>query len=306
MHVGRDTLVVQHDDLRNRIVPGVERYAFEGDLEVVAGKEADLWLDGARLERLQVTGDGPLPTDFVPGGVALKGKVVNVDGLRVTVDHEPVPDVMGAMVMGFGISPWEADRLASGDRIEGRLLKSGYGWQLVDVEVTGKADASLRDDVQPLAAGELLPRTTLVAEDGTPLVLGEGQGVPTVLTFIYTRCPDPSFCPAIAARMAALQTRIPGARIVTVTLDPDNDTPEVLAAWGATMGADTTVWRLGRAEPVDLQSLALRAGQHVTVDGGRISHLHRLLVLDAEGRLVERYDVPDWPMDRVVEQLKPG
>ncbi|MCB9669058.1 MAG: SCO family protein [Alphaproteobacteria bacterium] len=304
LHAGPHTLLVQHDDLRNRVVPGVERYEASG-LGVAPGDGIDLFLDDGRVRSVAVTGPEELPAGFVAGGVPLVGTVVNVDGVRVTIDHEAVPDVMPAMVMGFGLAPWEASGLTVGDRVEARLLRSGYGWQLVDPVVTGHVEGGLRKDVKPLAPGEVLPRTELVAEDGRPIVVGAGQGVPTLLTYIYTRCPDPDFCPAIGQRLAALQGSMRGGRIVTVSIDPDHDTPEVLAAWGRAMGADTAVWRLARAEPLALQDLALYGGQHVTIDGGRISHLHRVLILDADGRLVERYDTNAWPMDRVVGQLAP-
>jgi protein SCO1/2 len=305
LHASPGTLVVQHDDLRGRVVPGVERYTWSGTPAVTPGDAIDVWHGGdASLERLVVTGRATLPDGFVPGGVPLVGTVVNVDGIRVTVDHEPIPEVMPAMVMGFGLAPWEAGSLSQGDRIAARLIASGYGWQLVDPVVTGTNDAPLRTDIAPLTPGDLLPATTMVAEDGSPLLVGEGQARPSVLTFVYTRCPDPSFCPAIVARMAALQEQLPDrARIVTVTLDPEHDTPAVLTTYARITGADPERWRMGRAEPLVLQDLALRSGQHVTVDGGRISHLHRVLVLDGEGRLIERYDTADWPMDRVVEQL---
>lgn len=306
IHAGPETALVQHEDLRGRIAAGVERYRLTepGALAGIGpGDHVDLWLTGEVLDRAVVTGRDALPDGFVAGGSPVVGTVVNVDGIRVTVDHEAVPGVMGAMVMGFGLAPWEASRFATGDRIEGRLLRSGYGIQLVDPVKTGSADASLRTDVAPLAPGDVLPRTELVAEDGSSLVLGAGQGVPTALTYIYTNCPDPSFCPAIAARLAALQPLVAGARIVTVTLDPDHDDLAALSAWGRAVGADPTIWRLARAEPVVLQELALRGGQHVTIDGGRISHLHRLLILDANGALIERYDDNLWPRERVAAQL---
>ncbi len=299
LHVGPATLIVQHDDLRNRVVPGVERYRSPG-VTLQPGDGIDLYLDDGAIRSVRVTGTEPLPQDFVPGGHPLVGTVVNVDGIRVTVDHEAIPDLMPAMAMGFGLAPWEVEALAVGDRIRARLLRSDYGWLLADPEVIGHAEVALRTDVEPLQVGERLPRMELTGEDGKPLVVGEGQGVPTLLTFIYTRCPDPSFCPAIAARMAALQGRLREERIVTVTLDPEHDTPEVLAAWGEAVGADTRVWRLARAEPLQLQRLALYAGQHVTVEKGTISHLHRYLVLDRDGALLARFDTDDWPLEKVL------
>ncbi|MCB9673908.1 MAG: SCO family protein [Alphaproteobacteria bacterium] len=309
LHVGAETVLVQHDDLRGRVVTGVERYRRAEGADFAGlgpGSHVDLWVEGGALSKLVVTGQDALPKSFVKGGVKLAGTVVNVDGVRVTVDHEEIPGVMGAMVMGFSLAPWEAERLATGDVIEARLLSTDYGYQLVDPVKTGTSDAALRTDIAPLEVGQRMPRTELVAQDGTALVVGEGQGTRTLLTYIYTRCPDPAFCPAIAARLAALQERLEGGRIVTVTLDPDNDTTRVLEAWGRAMNADFTRWSLARAEPVVLQELALRGGQHVTVDGGRITHLHRVLLLDEDGTLIERYDDNAWPQDRVVQQLATG
>jgi protein SCO1/2 len=313
LHLGKQTVLVQHDDLRGRIVTGVERYQKNADLDLLpltAGDHIDLWLDGPEgqqtLEYAVKTGADAVSDSIRSGGHALKGTVVNVDGIRVSVDHEPIEGVMPAMVMGFGLAPWEAGALSPGDVIEGRLLSTDYGWQLVDPVKVGESPVELRSDVKPVEVGQVLPRTELVAEDGTSIVVGEGQGTRTLLTYIYTQCPDPTFCPAIGARLAGLQSKLDGGRIVTVTLDPENDTTQVLAAWGELMGADTTKWRLARAEPLVLQELALRGGQRVTVDGGRISHLHRILILDEDGALIERYDDDRWPTDRVVEQLATG
>lgn len=296
---GEHTLLVQHDDLKGRVVAGVERYRTDGTSWPTG--DASLWFeeDGS-VRNVEKAGDIAKAQPAHP----LKGTVINIDGSRVMVDHEPIPGVMGAMVMGFGLAPWELEALQPGHRIEAQIVSSDYGWQLVDVAIKGKVEAATRTDVKPLQPGQVLPKQALTAEDGSTLYVGEGQGRPTALTYIYTRCPDPSFCPAIAARMAALQTHLDRARILTVSIDPEFDTPERLAAWGSMMGADPKIWRQARAEPAVLQDLALRGGQHVTADNGRISHLHRLLILDANGALIERYDDNRWPLERVVKQLE--
>ena len=149
LHVGSETVLVQHDDLRGRVVTGVERYLRgEADLSgVTPGSHVDLWLDDVTVQQARVTGQDALPTGFVKGGHPLSGAVVNVDGIRVTVDHEAIPGVMGAMVMGFGLAPWEAERLARGDLIEGRLLGTDYGYQLLDPVKTGHRELKLRDDM---------------------------------------------------------------------------------------------------------------------------------------------------------------
>lgn len=314
LYIGDSVLLVQHDDTRGRTVAGVTRYAVPGELrpaDLDEGHLVRLWVepDTAPLavDRLEIAGRRPLPERSVAGGHDLKGTVVRRDDAVLTIDHGPVPGVMPPMVMPFRVGTERAEAFAPGDQLTARLVVSDYGMHLEELERTGRGDTHLRGDIQPLRIGDVLPATEVVLEDGSSSAIGAGQGVPTALAFLYTRCPDPTFCPLLASRLAALQGELAGrARIVTVTLDPDHDTPEVLAAYGARVGADPSVWRLGRVEPLVLDQLALRSGLSVTVQGNKIAHRVRMLVLDADGRLLERYDDNDWPRARVASQLASG
>lgn len=304
-------LIVQHDDTLGRLTPGVEHYPHAGLPNAVSpGDAVDLWLTeipgGRRVDALVVTGGSPLPPAFDPDGHALTGTVVRVDGGTLTLDHAPVPGVMAAMVMPFRVGA-RASAFAPGDRVTARLLDTPYGYALAAMTKTGTGDATLRDDLPPIEVGGTLPRFDVIVEDGSTLRIGEGQDRPTVVTFLYTRCPDPAFCPALVGRLSALQEQLPpGARIVTISLDPEFDTADVLARYGRGVGADPARWRLGHLAPVALHRLALASGLAVTAKDGRIAHLLRLLVLDGSGRLIERYDDNAWPMDRVVGQLEAG
>ena len=304
-----EALVVQHDRIGgNVLVPGVERYASDsGAVGAVShGDQISLWLsdDDLRVERLKIIAHSQRPAaEQSP----LTGTVVRKDGTRLVLDHEAVPGVMGAMVMGFYVMPDEAAVLSAGDSLEGRLIKSDYGYQLVAVKKTGSGDPALREDVVELLPGELFPATSVPLEDGSAWPLGVGQGKPTLLSFVYTTCPDPEFCPALVSRLQALQEQVGAeARILTVTIDLDHDTPQVLTEYGRLVGAKSKIWHFGILPPAELQRVALLSGQSVSVKSGRISHFHRLLILDADGRLVERYDDNLWPMSRVVAQLRTG
>jgi len=160
LFVDDETLVVQHEDLLGRIAPGVERYRTERRVSLGVGDTVDLWHQELVFERASKTGSVALKPVLAAGGHPLMGTVVNIDGNRVMVDHEPIDGVMGAMVMGFGVSSWEAASLEEGSKITGRLLPTDYGWQLVDVEVVGTAPATQRTDVDPLQAGDVLPAFT--------------------------------------------------------------------------------------------------------------------------------------------------
>lgn len=314
LHVDEHGLIVQHDDVVDRVVPGTEWYARSDDLDVTGlepGDHVDLWLEGAEgtrsAMRVRETGTDQLPERFRPEGWPLQGTVVRRDGSRVTVDHEAIDGLMDAMVMPFSAPAPVAAALEPGDVVRAKVVATDHGFWLVDIDETGHVDATLSAEVEPLEIGGVLPRTQLPAARGEAVVIGEGQPVPSVITFLYTTCPDPAFCPALVARLQPLQAAIEGeARIVAVTIDPEHDTEQVLRSYAEQVAADPETWRFARPSPAHLHRLALLAGLTVSVRSGRITHGLRLLVLDDQGRLVERYDDNAWPLERVVTQLRTG
>jgi protein SCO1/2 len=216
------------------------------------------------------------------------------------------------MIMPFDLAdPATGAAVQPGDRITARLRMTDRHAVLSDVRVTGHPGVpGMAEGPGPVRAGELLPGLDVPVTGGGTWHLGDGQGRPTALTFLYTTCPVPEFCPLTVTRLQALQAAIGhDARLLAVTIDPKADTPEALDAFAAKVGADPEVWRFGRLEGEALDDLALRAALAVVPEEGeegRILHGLRLLVLDGSGRLIERYDDNDWPLDRVVRQLRTG
>jgi protein SCO1/2 len=203
------------------------------------------------------------------------------------------------------------DGLEPGDLVVARLTVLGTKSELVKIRVTGKGPAPKVIDQGPsiIRPRELFPATQIELDDGTQITIGEGQDKATALTFLYTRCPMPDFCPLTVLRLQALQGEVTAdQRIVAVTLDPDFDTAEVLQNFAQLANADAEIWRFGRmAGREELRHVAMRSGLNVAQgENGDIVHGMRLLVLDVEGRLVERYDDNYWPLERVAQQLKTG
>lgn len=224
----------------------------------------------------------------------------------IVVDHDPIAGFMPAMTMPFEVKdPSLVAEVVPGDRILARLVvDDGSSW-LAAVRVVGHDElpASFVPAVGPIGPGQLFPGVDVLTHDGTTIRVGEGQTAPTALTFLYTRCPMPEFCPAMTARLQALQGVLPPeARIVEITLDPEYDTLPVLAAYAEAAGAGPR-WRLGRVD--DVTPLVERAGMRVSREGGEILHANRLLVLDGEGRLVRRYDDTAFDLDEVAGMLLP-
>ena len=189
----------------------------------------------------------------------LTGQVLAVspDGGEITVRHEEVKGFMPAMVMPFKVK----DRALTKGRLPGDLVKATLvvtdeeAW-LSTLEKTGWApfpQAAGEAPAVPLVkTGEAVPDVTLIDQNGRSFRLSSFRGSPVLVTFIYTRCPLPDFCPRMDRHFQAVQNaikagRLPaGVRLLSISFDPDYDTPAVLEAHAAAVGADP---RTGRLRP---------------------------------------------------------
>ena len=230
---------------------------------------------------------------------------------RIVVDHNDIPGFMPAMVMPFDVKdPAILADVDPGETIVARLQMEPQGAFLEKVRVTGTGiipETYAAVGTNAVLPGAMLPTMQVPVHDGSVWTIGPGQPEPTAITFIYTRCPIPDYCPLTMSRMAQLQSELGGTgRILGITLDPDFDTNEILSAYAASHGAHAGEFALGRLGEEDLAELAKAAGLSVDASDGEILHGLRLMVTDGNGALIERYDDNRYPIDRVVSQLKTG
>jgi protein SCO1 len=139
-----------------------------------------------------------------------------------------------------------------------------------------------------------LPDFRLVAEDGEAFGAAELKGAPWAADFVYTSCPGP--CPALSARMAALQARLPASvRLVSVTVDPERDRPEVLRAYARRLGAEAGRWRFLTGKRDAVRRLISEGFKLPVADqpAGLVAHSEKFALVDAELRLRGYYDGND-------------
>ncbi len=238
----------------------------------------------------------------------VEGTVVRVDGDRVVLDHEEVAGLMPAMTMPFDVAePSLLDGLQPGDRVYARYEVKEAGGALTKLRVTGHGAPPAARGPMPLQPGHVLPGHDLVSHRGATERVGQGQGQNTVLTFVYTRCPLPEACPAVMLKLRSVEQALDvagnDARLAAISLDPAYDTPEVLAAYAAAQELGAR-WSLLRMDQDPLEDVAMLAGMTVLEQDGQIVHGLRVLVLDAEGRLIARFDGLDWDVQEIVNLLK--
>ena len=256
-----------------------------------------------------------------PRRYEVRGQIVGINPERqeVVVDHEDIPGFMPAMTMPYRVQdPALLQGKQPGDLVTATLVVEEVGGYLSTLTTTGHAPLGtppaepLITDSDLLKEGDAVPDRTLVDQAGTPRTIGSLRGHRVALTFIYTRCPLPDFCPLMdrqfkeVQQIVSMTPELADVRLVTVTLDPEFDKPAVLAQHAKAIGADTRSWHFVTGERDEVLSFAKRFG--VITEPGDASapvvHNLRTAVIDSEGRLVKAYSGSMWSPAELVADLK--
>jgi protein SCO1/2 len=255
----------------------------------------------------------------------LRGVVREVDAARsqITVEHEEIPGYMSAMTMPFPVrdDPRVVGLLRSGDRIEATLAvdkdKNRYWLEkvltkgFVPTAATAAARAS-SSAVTPqpnraVGAGELVPDFALTDQTGKTLRLSELRGEPVALTFLYTRCPIATACPLTAAKFSKLDQLLAAkhfGRLLTITVDPENDTPQVLADYAKKVGADPKRWSFLTGSPAAVARVASDFGVLFFPDHGQITHSLAVAVVGPDGKLATIYYGDTWQAEHIFRDME--
>jgi protein SCO1/2 len=249
---------------------------------------------------------------------ALTGQVRRIDraaGL-LTLRHDEIPGYMPAMTMPFVVQDHaQLDELQPGDRVRATLVVKGEESRLVDVTVTEWADPGAQADQDRanavLKPGNDVPDFTLTTQEGKQLRLSELKGNVVVFTFIYTRCPLPDYCPAVDRKFAELSRRVQllGAaadrvRLLSISFDPEHDTPEVLARHAAIVGAKPPAWMFCVASHEELRRIAPSLGLSYGPVENEIIHTLSTAVVDSDGKLAALELGKGWSVDQVFSLVR--
>ena len=254
---------------------------------------------------------GLLLAAFVSGGCTTsypaRGLVLRVEpqAARLTISHDAIPGLMDAMVMPFAVR--DAVRLSQvrpGDRIEFRLrVRDGQSWidRLRLLSAAPADSGALTTPVAPVlvALGAPVPDFTLVDHRGSPLSLASLRGRVVVVTFIYSRCPLPDYCPRMVQNLARVRERFRerlgrDLALLTISFDPKYDTPAVLRAYAEHYDADVPGWHFLTGTPEAVERVCAAFGIEYWPDQGLITHTLQTAVIDREGRLAAAVEGKDY------------
>jgi protein SCO1/2 len=250
----------------------------------------------------------------------LKGKVVSIDkrGRTVTIAHEAIPDYMEAMTMPFTVKEdWVYEELAPGDRIQAILVvDDDRSWleQMVFVRETPDDRSTATPGSATAAepnAGDLIPDFALVNQDARRINLHRYRGRTLIVTFIYTRCPIPDYCPLITERFMELQKALRErpelagrTHLLSVTVDPEYDKPKVLREYGLRAGAGNfEQWEFATGNNDEIKKIATYFGMQYWPEQDQIIHSLRTAVIGSDGTLVKLFRGNEWKTDDVLAEL---
>jgi protein SCO1/2 len=268
-----------------------------------------------------------------PGGTAapaeerrfeLQGQILAVrpETGEVLIRHGDIKGFMPGMTMTFAVKDRAlvADK-TSGDLVTATLVVAADSAWLSTLTRTGSAPlpADVQDPRIPPAAGVTVlqpgspvPETPLTDQDARPLALSSWRGSAVALTFMYTRCPLPQFCPLLDRRFTEVQRLAQDdgglrgrVRLLSVSFDPATDSPALLRAHAAKLGADPAVWRFATAPPEIVDRMAATFGINVIREKDKtITHNLRTAVIDSHGRVARIFDNNEWSAAELMEALR--
>ena len=249
----------------------------------------------------------------------LKGQILGIEPSRneVLIKHGAIAGFMPAMTMPFTVK--DAGLLSgkeAGDLVTATLVVTDLNAHLSTLTRTGHVAieaGAVPNTPHILMPGEPVDDAALIDEQGKPRPFTGFKGHRVALTFIYTRCPLPEFCPLMDRHFATVQKTIAGenelrdVRLVSVTLDPEFDTPAVLSRHAAQLKADPAVWTFLTGDPAAVTQFALQFGIFTERDlgtGANLTHNLRTAVVGADGRIVKVHSGRDWTPADLVADLK--
>ena len=209
----------------------------------------------------------------------------------------------------FSVAPRSTiSSLRIGDTIGGDVTRSGEHWALSHVRVTAREPEAEQFKairrVPILKEGDRVPQTRFVDQSGRPFSLARFLGHNVVLAFIYTRCRDA--CPLISAKFAQLQTAFANndAHLVEITVDPEHDTPPVLAHYAHLFSVQPARWTLGTGDPEQIFDFEGRFAVQPFPDApGDVIHGERTAIIDRSGKISYIIDGPNWSPAEIVAQV---
>lgn len=239
----------------------------------------------------------------------------------VVIEHEDVPGFMPAMTMPFNIQDAaEFGKIHPGSAIAFELVTTADdSWirgirgipadslHLPVPKPTLDSQVSTR-----VREGDTMPDFQLLDQQGREIHKAGFAGKNLLLTFIFTRCRVPDFCPRMSENFSQLEKLISAdpalnadTRLLSISFDPDFDTPSVLAEYATAYGAaDSGIWSFATGKAAETEALTKAFAVHTGQTGGTIEHGLCTAWIGPDGIVREIWRGNFWKPAQIMEALK--
>lgn len=232
---------------------------------------------------------------------------------------------MEPMAMSYKIKPPSTlTQLSAGDLISAEVVvvdhdprdeNADSDYWLENVKVTKHAPQPPATGPKAFhmpSPGEEAPDFAFTNQDGKRISLHQFRGKVLMVTFIYTRCPFPDFCPRMSSNLAEIYKKVSSdatlanTQLLSVSFDPDHDTPKVLRDYGFSVAHthDAALfrrWQFAAPKAADLPRIADFFALTVKPEGGMITHNLSTAVIGPDGKIVNWYHGGDWQVSDLIK-----
>jgi len=253
------------------------------------------------------------------------GRVVSIDSQfqSALIDGDAIPGFMDAMAMPYKVKPDSTlNQLHPGDSVSAEVVvlqpksdDAAPDYWLENVKVTSHVDpapAAAASSLHMPAPGEDVPDFSFTNQAGKRISLKQYRGKVLLVTFIYTRCPFPDFCPRMSSNFAEIYKQLgtnpalANTHLLSISFDPDHDTPKVLHDYGFSVAhthdpALFSRWEFAAPTAADLPKIADFFALTVKPEGGLITHNLSTAVIGPDGKIVKWYHGSDWQVSDLIK-----
>ena len=256
------------------------------------------------------------------------GRIISIDSQSQSaiIDGDAIPGFMDAMPMPYKFKPADTpNHLHPGDSISAEVVvvqsktdDAPPDYWLENVKVVAHAPnpthAAGANSLHMPTAGEDVPDFSFTNQGGRRITLSQYRGNFLLVTFIYTRCPFPDFCPRVSSNFADIYKQLgtsphlAGTHLLSISFDPEHDTPKVLRDYGYSVAhthqaALFNRWEFAAPTSADLPHIADFFALTVQYEGGPITHNLSTAVIGPDGKIVKWYHGSDWQSSDLIKDV---
>jgi len=255
------------------------------------------------------------------------GRIISIDNQAqsASIDGDLIQGFMEPMVMSYKIKPASMlNQLSPGDSISADVVVVDHDprdesadseYWLENVKVTGHAAKPPANGPKAFhmpAPAEEVPDFAFTNQDGKHISLHQFRGKTVMVTFVYTRCPFPDFCPRMSSNFGEIYKQLGSnaslaeTQLLSVSFDPEHDTPKVLRNYGFSVAHthDAALfrrWEFATPKAADLPTIADFFALTVKPEGGMITHSLSTAVIGPDGKIVKWYHGGDWQVSDLIK-----